>query len=150
MTIRSTRARGAAACGLLAATATLALGGVAFASHAIKNASYSGAYTGRPTDTISFKVSANGKRVVDLSVSTPYKCSGGCGGVPNPSAGSVRITGNKFKVTLKLREPGNSSKVFGSDTVTGTFEKGGTAKGTVKSHFDASNSGETVSWTAVS
>lgn len=134
--------------GALAAAAVLASAGVALASFAIKGASYSGHYKGRATDVISFTVSANRKQVIDLSVSTPFKCNGGCGGVDNPSGGSARISKTgKFQATLKLTEPG-STKSYGSDAVTGTFLKHGKAMGTVTSHFNGGSSGETVSWTA--
>jgi hypothetical protein len=136
--------------GALATVAVLASAGVALASNAVKGASYSGHYTGKVTDTISFTVSANGKRVTDLSVTTPFRCNGGCGGVPSPIGGSASISKKgRFKATLKLLELG-SSKSFGTDTVIGTFEKHGKAKGTVSSHFNADSSGETVSWTATS
>jgi len=136
--------------GALAAAAVLASAGIALASDAIGGASYSGHYQGRVTDTISFTVSANGKRLTDLSVTTPFKCSGGCGGVTSPIGGSARISSKgKFKATLKLLEPGSTTS-YGSDTVTGTFLKHGKAKGTVTSHFDHGGSGETVSWTATS
>lgn len=136
--------------GALASAAVLASSGIALATDAVKGASYSGHYQGRVTDTISFSVSTNGKQVIDLSVTTPFKCNGGCGGVESPIGGSARISGKgKFKATLKLIEPG-STKSDGSDTVTGTFLKHGKAKGTVTSHFDHGGSGETVSWTATS
>ncbi len=136
--------------GALVAAAVLSSGGVALASNAVKGASYSGHYPGGVTTSISFTVSANGKRVTDLSVTTPFKCSGGCGGVGSPIGGSARISEKgKFKITLKLVAPG-STKSFGADTVTGTFLKHGKATGTVSSHFDADNDGKTVSWTATS
>jgi hypothetical protein len=132
------------------AAAVLATGGAALAANAIKGASYSGHYKGGVTDAISFTVSASGKQVTDLSVTTPFKCSGGCGGAVSPIGGSARISKKgKFKATLKLVEPG-STKSFGTDTVIGTFLKHGKATGTVTSHFNADNDGKTVSWTATS
>jgi hypothetical protein len=134
--------------GAFTAAALLASAGIALASNAIKGASYTGSYKVKVSDEISFTVSTNGKRVTDLSVATPFKCSGGCGGVGSPSGGSAPISSaGKFKATLKLIEPG-STKSFGTDTVVGTFLKHGKAKGTVTSHFDADNDGETESWTA--
>ncbi len=136
--------------GAVLAAAVLASSGIALASNAVKGASYIGHYQGGVTEAISFTVSANGKRVTDLSVTTPFKCSGGCGGVGSPIGGSARISEKgTFKITLKLVGPG-STKSFGTDTVTGTFLKHGKAKGTVSSHFDADNDGKTVSWTATS
>jgi len=134
--------------GLIAAAVVFASTGVAFASHAIGGASYSGTYKGRPTEGISFKVSANGKKVTHLTVDTPFHCNGGCGGVANGGPGSGRITGNgTFKVTLQLYFPPGSHSSEGTDTVTGKFLPSGRAKGTVSSHFKH-GSGETVSWTA--
>ncbi len=136
--------------GVFAITVALALAGVALASNATPGATYTGHYVGRPTDEISFKVSANGKKVIDLAVDTPFKCGGGCGGVGSPNAGSASISKGKFKTVLKILAPGPGATAEGTDTVTGTFGKHGEARGTVTSHFYRSSSGETVSWTAVS
>jgi hypothetical protein len=137
--------------GAIAVTATLALGGVAVASNATAGATYVGRYKGRPTDEITFKVSANGKKVIDLVVDTPFKCNGGCGGVGSPNPGSASIShGGKFKAVLKIIAPGSTTKSEGTDTVTGTFGRHGEAIGTVKSHFNGGGAGETVSWSAVS
>jgi hypothetical protein len=134
--------------GALAAATVLASAGIALASNAVKGAAYSGHLAGKVGDTISFTVSPSGKKVIDLYVSTPYKCSGGCGGVESPSGGSAYITKKgTFKVTLKLENPGETTS-YGSDTVTGTFLKGGEAKGKVTSHFNEGSDGETASWTA--
>ena len=136
--------------GALLAAIALASPAIVLASGATKGASYVGSYAGARSGTISFKVSANGKQVIDLSVSTPFKCNGGCGGVVSPGGGSASISKQgKFKATLKLTEPG-SSKVFGHDTVSGKFLKNGEATGTVTSHFNAGSAGETVVWSAVS
>lgn len=136
--------------GALAVAVILASAGIALASRVIKGASYSGRYTGSTTEGISFKVSANGKKVIDLAVSTPFKCSGGggCGGVGSPSGGSARISSQgTFKAKLKIPAPG-SRKSEGIDTVTGKFNDGGTATGTVTSHFNSGGYGKTVSWAA--
>jgi hypothetical protein len=137
--------------GVLAITASLAPAGVALASYATPGATYAGHYQGRPSDQISFKVSANGKNVVDLSADTPFKCNGGCGGVGRPNAGSASISkSGKFEAVLKIPAPGPGAKAEGTDTVSGSFGKHGEASGTETSHFYKSSSGETVSWTAVS
>jgi hypothetical protein len=136
--------------GVVVAAIVVASTGIAVASNAIKGASYTGSYAGTRAGTISFKVSANGKRVDDLTASTPFKCSGGCGGVPTPGAGSATISGKgKFKATLTLIGLGTSKKSIGTVTVTGTFLKHGEATGTVASHFDSSSADETVVWSAV-
>jgi hypothetical protein len=134
---------------LIAAAVVFASAGMAFASRAIGGASYSGTYQGRPTEGISFKVSANGKRVTNLTVGTPFRCNGGCGGVASGGSGSTRITSDgTFKVTLRLYFPPGSHSSEGTDTVTGKFLASGRAKGTVSSHFTHGSGGETVSWTA--
>jgi hypothetical protein len=134
----------------LVAAILLVGAGVASGSNATKGGSYGGTYAGRQSGGVSFKVSPNGKRVVDLIVSTPFKCGGGCGGVPSPGAGSATISKQgKFKATLTLFALGSTKKSIGSDTVTGTFLKNGEATGTVTSHFNASSAGETVNWSAV-
>jgi hypothetical protein len=135
--------------GFLAAVLVFATAGVALASHAIGGASYSGTYKGRPSEGLSFKVSANGRKVTHLIVETPFHCNGGCGGVASGGPGSARVskTGT-FKVTLQLYFPPGSHSSEGSDTVTGKFLASGRAKGTVSSHFTHGSAGETVSWTA--
>lgn len=135
--------------GLIAAAVVLASGGVAFASHAIGGASYSGTYKGRPTEGLSFKVAANHKKLTDLTVDTPFHCNGGCGGVASGGPGSARITKKgTFTVKLQLYFPPGSHSSEGTDTVTGKFLAHGRVKGTVSSHFKHSSAGETVSWTA--
>lgn len=135
--------------GALAATATLAIAGIASASHAVKGASYIGSYSDGETDAISFKVSANGGKVIDLDVSTPIKCAGGCGGVGSASQASARISKGRFKVKLSLVFPPGSQKSEGTETVIGRFLKHGVATGTVSSHFKhGASSDRTVHWTA--
>jgi hypothetical protein len=135
--------------GLITAAVLFASAGVALASRAIGDASYSGTYKGRPTEGISFTVSANGERVTHLRVDTPFRCNGGCGGVASGGPGSTRIAGNgTFKVTLPLYFPPGSHSSEGTDTVTGKFLSGGRAKGTVSSHFKHGSAGETITWTA--
>jgi len=151
MKVRHLSRRRLACVGALTLGAALVAAGVALASDAVKSGSYIGHYKGGMTEAISFKVSANGKKVTDLSVETPFKCQGGCGGVESPSGGTASISKKgKFKVKLEIKAPGGSTTSVGTDTVVGTFESGGTAKGTVTSHFDAGSAGETVAWTATS
>jgi hypothetical protein len=136
--------------GAFAALATLAVGTVALASGAVKGASYIGSYSDGATDAISFKVSPNGKKVIDLTVSTPITCQGGCGGIGSGSPASTSISKKgKFKVTLNLDFPPGSNKSEGTETVTGKFLKQGFAAGTVSSHFKGGTSSDrTVHWTA--
>jgi hypothetical protein len=137
--------------GAFAAVAMLAVVTGASASSAVKGASYQGSYSDGATDAISFKVSVNGKKVIDLDVSTPVKCEGGCGGIGSASQASASISKNgKFKVKLNLVFPPGSSKSEGTETVTGKFLKHGMATGTVSSHFNGGSSDRTVHWTATS
>lgn len=135
----------------LALAAALAGAGVALAAKQVKGATYIGHYTdaAEPVQAVSFKVSANGKKVLALTVQTPFKCNGGCGGVGTPTAGTAKISRKgTFKVTLKIPAPGPGGKTEGTDTVTGVFHKHHTASGTVTSHFNAGSGGETKHWTA--
>ncbi len=144
---RARASRGAA----VAVAATLASAGIALAAKQVKGAAYIGHYKGavQAVEAVSFKVSPNGHKVIDLSVETPFKCGGGCGGVGSPTGGSTRITGQgTFEVKLKIPAPGPPGKSEGTDTVTGTFHVHGKASGTVTSHFNAGGAGETKSWTA--
>ncbi len=134
--------------GAIAAGAALASAGIALASNAVKDGSYIGHYKGGMTAAISFKVSANGKQVVDLDAQTPFKCSGACGGVPSVTGASARISKKgTFELKVKLIGPG-STKSFGTDTVTGTFQSRGRAKGEITSHFTTGSFGAASSWTA--
>jgi hypothetical protein len=137
--------------GALAAIATLAVATVASASGAVKGGSYVGSYSDGLTDAISFKVSASGKKVVELDVSTPIKCQGGCGGIGSASHASAAISKKgRFKVKLNLVFPPGSNKSEGTETVSGKFLAHGIATGTVSSHFKGAGSDRTVHWTATS
>jgi hypothetical protein len=135
----------------LAAMAILAVAAVAKASNATKGGSYVGSYSDGATDAIAFKVSANGRKVIDLDVSTPIKCQGGCGGIGGASGASASISKHgKFKVKLQLVFPPGSNKSEGTETVRGKFLAHGMAKGTVSSHFKVAGGDRTVRWTATS
>jgi hypothetical protein len=130
-----------------AAVIALVCAGYALAAVPVKGGSYTGTYKGESGASISFKVSSNGKKLTGLYVSTPFKCSGGCGGVPAGTAGSAKITKKgTFKTKVNLVGPG-ATKPIGTDTVVGTFLSHGRAKGTVTSRFSG-GSGHKASWTA--
>jgi hypothetical protein len=132
---------------VLAAAIALVCAGYALAAAPVKGGSYTGTYKGGAGSTISFKVSSNGKKLTGLYVSTPFECSGGCGGVSAGTNGSAKITKKgTFKTKINLLAPGGT-KPIGTDTVVGTFLSHGGAKGTVTSHFK-SGSGAKASWTA--
>jgi hypothetical protein len=88
--------------------------------------------------SVYFKVSKNGKRVIDLSPGTPIKCPksvGGVGGLPGATIpGSAEISKQgTFKTKLTLFDPGGHKK-GGTETVTGKFSDDH-ATGKVTDHF---------------
>ena len=101
-------------------------------------------YTTQPTAKVlvTFKVSANGKKVTKVGAGIAVKCKGGAGGFPSakkPGSGDITKKGT-FKVRLELYPPGRAGqKSSGTDTVTGKFVKGGKATGTVSTHFSGQN-----------
>lgn len=135
----------------VAAMAILAVAAVATASNATAGGTYVGSYSDGTTNAISFKVSANGKKVIDLDLTTPITCQGGCGGIGSASGASASISKDgKFKAKLQLLFPPGSNKSEGTETVTGKFLKHGIAAGTVSSHFKGASSDRSVHWTATS
>ncbi len=92
------------------------------------------------TTLVTFKVSANGKKLTNLGAGIAVKCKGSAGGFPSAKPGSGDITKKgTFKVVLKLYPPGPGRKSSGTDTVTGKFVKGGKATGTVGTHLKGQN-----------
>jgi hypothetical protein len=116
--------------------ALLALAGVAVAARPAKGATYKGKLSapGPIVEPISFKVTANGKRVHDFAISVvPVGCQGGAFG--SPLAGSAAVTQpGKFKVTLKLYFA-PAHRTTGKVVVTGTFLAHGKEKGKVATVF---------------
>ncbi len=105
---------------------------------------------------VTFRVSANGKKVTNVGAGIAVKCKGGAGGFPSARPGSGKITKHgTFTVTLKLYPPGPSGqKSSGTDTITGRFVAGGKAKGTVRTYFNGQNAasfcrGITRTYTAI-
>jgi len=144
----------AAAAAVSALALTLTAGaGLALAAKQVKGATYVGHYKGASQvglDAIAFKVSANGRKLTFITVETPIKCNGGCGGVGTPKGGTATIKRNgTFEVKLKIPAPGPGGKSEGTDTVTGTFHAHGKASGTVTSHFNGGSGDATRDWTAV-
>jgi len=136
--------------GLLGCAAVLASAGFALAASPVKGGAYTGKYSDGAISAISFKVSANGKKVTDLYAQTPIHCAGGCGGFSSPSGGTARISSKgTFKVTLPIKGLGGKTTI-GTDTITCTFRKHGKANGTVSSHFNSgSSSDRRVTWTGI-
>src|SRR5579884_3165139 len=135
----NSRIRGVPAmAGALTLAAALSMAAVALATAPKKGWTYATAPTAKVA--VSFKVSSTGKRITNLAPGTAIKCKGSAGGFPAAKAGSGKITKGTFKVVLKLYPPGPHPKSSGTDTVTGTFVKGGKATGTVHTYLNGQNS----------
>jgi hypothetical protein len=104
---------------------------IAFAAAPVNGAKYSGHLNVASTETVSFKVSASGKKVTNVRV-TPYlpnRC--GSGGPPPPEVSKpAKIKGGKF--TAKVKDELTNGLVSGRATVTGKFLPGGKEMGVVK------------------
>ena len=129
----------------IAVTALVALTGGAVAALAAKpvsGATYSGkiSRTSNVTFPISFKVSANGKRVSSFvfTSSYPVYCQGGGFGAVQPSSGTISKHGT-FKVKLPIYfAPAHEHQGF--VIVTGRFAKHGKEHGKVRTDFTHSSS----------
>lgn len=105
---------------------------LAIAAKPVKSATYTG--TTNHESPVSFKVSANGKRVTGLHVPLPASCQ--YGGIAALKPGTARITSKgTFKATLTIRalDGQKSGKVF----VAGTFHRKRRESGTITSVFTA-------------
>jgi hypothetical protein len=107
------------------------LAAVALAASPVNGAKYAGSLTISKSETVSFKVSASGKKVINVRVLpvVPNHC--GSGGTP-PAQSSIpaKIKNGKFKATLN--EETSNGAVSGTATVTGKFLAGGKVKGVVE------------------
>lgn len=129
--------------GALALGAVLASAAVALAAHPAKGKQYSGEVNGNSTQPVSFRVNKTGTKVVKLMVPIAFGCQGG--GVETPPPESAKITSRgTFKKSVPLTGVGGSTGSAGSETVTGTFLKGGKEKGTITSHFKSLKSCDTT------
>lgn len=114
----------------------------AVAAKPVRGATYSGKISrvSNVTFPISFKVSANGKRVSSfvLASSYPVYCQGGGFGAVQPASGTVSKRGT-FKVKLPIYfAPAHQHQGF--VIVTGAFGKHGRESGTLKTDFTHSSS----------
>lgn len=112
---------------------------VALAASPIKGATYQGKlklpHATNETFPISFKVSANGKRVSKFTLlhGYPVYCQGGGFGQMQPASGTITNSG-KFSVKLPIVfTPTHQHQGF--VIVTGTFAKHGKESGTVVTDF---------------
>ncbi len=126
---------------LPAAIAACVLGctGVALAASQIKGASYSGSLAApRSSYAVSFKVSASGKRVTGLRISsTPFYCQGGGRPTPVSFAGATISKAGTFTSTGRyvIKEGPLKGQAGTKLKITGKFAKGGSERGTVTSTY---------------
>lgn len=130
--------RALAVAGVLTLAAALSTAAVALATAPKKGWTYTTPSTAKVF--VSFKVSSTGKQVTHLNAGDAVKCKGSAGGFPTAKPGSGKINHGTFKVVLRLYPPGPNAKAAGTDTVTGTFAKGGKATGTVRTYLNGQNS----------
>jgi hypothetical protein len=112
----------------------LASAGVALAAQPKKGASYSGTFKGITSDAVSFKVSANGKKVSGFAIpNPPAGCQGGGFGSASGGMATVSKQGT-FKITLSLVFA-PAHRTNGTVVVSGKFDKHGTESGKISSVF---------------
>jgi hypothetical protein len=118
----------------LAGTATVAIvvfAAVALAASPVSGARYSGHLKLSSALTVTFKVSASGKKVTGVKVSPeiPNRC--GSAGTPPPQVSRpATIKNGKFSALVEERL--SNGAVSGTATVTGKFLPGGKEMGVVK------------------
>ena len=119
---------------LLSLAALFAVAGVAAAAQPVKGGKYSGTFTIAPSESVTFKVSKNGKKVTGLKVlpSAPNTCGSG-GPPPGQSSKAVKISKGKFTATVTYTT--GTGFVFAKAKVTGTFLKHRRERGTVRTRF---------------
>jgi hypothetical protein len=115
----------------LALAGLLAVAALALAAAPKSGATYAGSLKISKAETVSFKVSPSGKKVVNVRVLpvVPNHC-GTSGAPPAQSSIPATIAGGKFKATLN--EETSNGGVSGTATVTGRFLAGGKVKGVVE------------------
>ena len=120
----------------LIAVATLALAPAAHAAKPKKGADYTGETS--QGEVVSFGISANGKRVVELATSLVYTCTGDHDGQSGSFVlDAIKVTGGRFKAEQELHPTSETSVVQGGvGTATGTFKRRGRrATGTIRSRI---------------
>jgi hypothetical protein len=119
----------------LAGTATVALvalAAVAFAASPVSGAKYSGHLKLSSADTVTFKVSASGKKVIGVKVmpAIPNRCGSSGGTLPLQVSKPAKIKNGKFSALVE--EKLSNGAVSGTATVTGKFLRGGKETGVVE------------------
>ncbi len=117
----------------------LALASVAFAAAVVKGGTYSGGLIpARDGVLVSFKVSANGKKVTGLSTSNlPLYCSGG--GPPIPihfKSAPISAKGTFSSIGIyHILEGPKKGQLGATLKITGKFLKGGKEQGTLATNY---------------
>lgn len=116
----------------LAALATVVLAAVALAASPVGGAKYSGHLKLSSADTVTFKVSASGKKVIGVKVqpAIPNRCGSSGGTLPLQVSKPAKVKNGKFSALVE--EKLSNGAVSGTATVTGRFLPGGKETGVVK------------------
>jgi hypothetical protein len=116
---------------------SLAVTAIALAADPVKGSKYSGRVKTSVTLTVSFKVTASGKKVTGFKVrlSLPNSCGYG-GPEPTQFFKPAKISHGRFSGTV-TEKSAISGKVVDSAKVTGRFLAGGKEQGTVKTTVPA-------------
>jgi hypothetical protein len=120
-------------CAVLIA-ALVALAGLALAAAPVKGGRYSGHLAVSASETVSFKVSSNGKKVTGLTgpAFAPNTCGSG-GPPPSQSSSPASISGGKFSAKITYRT--GTGHAIATVTVKGKFKKHRKETGTMRTHF---------------
>jgi hypothetical protein len=121
---------------LVTVAALLALTALAVAAAPVKGGSYKGHLTVSSSQTVSFKVSSDGKKVTGLKGPEfpPNTCGSG-GPPPGQSVAPASISNGKFTAVIKYKTA--TKHVFAKVTVKGKFKKNKKEAGTMRTHFTA-------------
>lgn len=115
-----------------ATVALVALAAIALAASPVSGAKYSGHLKLSSADTVTFKVSASGKKVIGVKVmpEIPNHCGSAGGTLPLQVSKPAKIKNGKFSAVVE--ETLSNGAVSGTATVTGKFLSGGKEMGMVK------------------
>jgi hypothetical protein len=117
----------------LAAILVLMAAATGFAAAPVKGGKYSGTLSGSTSQTVTFKVSKNGKKASGFKLITiPNKCGSG-GGVPKQSSSPAAISKGKFTATIRFKT--TAGQVFATTTITGKFLKHRRESGNLTTKF---------------
>jgi hypothetical protein len=121
-----------AALTVVAAAVIAAFAALALAASPVSGAKYAGHLKLSSADTVTFRVSASGKKVIGVKVlpAIPNHCGSGGGTLPLQVSKPAKIKNGKFSAVIEERL--KNGAVSGTATVTGRFLAGGKEKGVVE------------------